>query len=104
MLCNATLLRVDPPSPAPAGEPISVRCALAAPTANELRWLAAAGLTASAVLYLPMTPGAPAIVAADDRLLVRLDGQLSTAYVAIHVSDRVGEAIRYRQIFLASPP
>jgi hypothetical protein len=100
MLYNAILLRIDPPSPAPAGDSISVRCALAAPTANELRWLQAADLSASAVLYLPMTPQAPALLAANDRLLVRLDGQSLATYIAVHVSDRIGDAIRYRQVFL----
>ena len=100
MLHNATLLRIDPPSPAPAGEPLAIRCALTAPTANELRWLEAAYITASAVLYLPALTNNPPSVSTGDRLLVRLDGRSAVQHEVVHILDRAGGAIRYTQVFL----
>jgi hypothetical protein len=100
MLHNATLLRIDPPSPALAGGPLSIRCALTAPTANALRWLEAAEITASAVLYLPPITGSPPNVATGDRVLIRLDGRSALEHEVVHILDRAGGAIRYTQVFL----
>lgn len=99
MLHNATLLRADPPPPSPGGPAVSVRCTLAAPTGGELQWLAASGVPAGAVLYLPLAAGAGA-VAVGYRLHVALDGRPTTSWRAVHVADRVGGALRYARVFL----
>ncbi|HEX8915990.1 MAG TPA: hypothetical protein VF796_26825 [Humisphaera sp.] len=103
MITNATLLRIDPPPPAPAapaGPPTDVRCAFCAPAATGLRWLSAARLSASAVLYLPLTDVGG--VSPGGRAWVRLDGHSAAAeWAVVHVAPRVGEVLRYVQVYLA---
>ena len=96
MLQNATLLQVDPPT----GEPIAIRCALAAPTASEQAWLVSAGMTASAVVYLPLTGTTLPAIAVDGVLVIQLDGQSQVHWQVVHVSDRIGGVLRYKQVFV----
>ena len=100
MLHNATLLQVDPPS----GDTLTLRCTLTAPTSSEQSWLDAAGVTASAVVYLPLTGGSLPAIAIDAVLVVRLDGQTPANWVVTHASDRVGGVLRYKQIFVVEQP
>jgi hypothetical protein len=96
---NARLLRVDPQPPAPGGPPTEARCTLCAPTAAGLRWLAAAGLSASAVLFVPLADADG--VVAGGRVLVRMDGGTRSAeWTVVHVATRVGEVLRYVQAYV----
>ncbi len=105
MLQNATLRRVDPPPPAPAGPALSVRCALATPTTRDLQWLAMAGIDASAVLYLSTAAGEQVgRWAVGGRVTVELDGCPAAAWRAVHVTTRAGDVLRYVQVFLIDDP
>lgn len=95
MLQNATIERMEP-----AGRPavrVSVRCALTMPTHRDLRWLTTAGVSATAMIYLPLEPGRTPGMHAGDRLTVRPDVGPAGEWVAQAVVARVGEAIRYVQ-------
>ena len=100
MLHNATLLRIDPPPPAPAGEPLSIRCAMARQPPTSCAWLEAADMAASAVLLPVIAHRHPPNIATGDRLLVRLDGRSALQHEVVHILDRAGGAIRYTQVFL----
>ena len=105
MLLNATLLRVDPPAPAPEGPAISVRCALTQLTADQQALDAAMGWGAVLVLYLPIgrvPPGGPPV--AGGQCLVQQDGQAAAAtYGVAAVQNRVGP-LSHLAVFLAPLP
>ena len=103
MLLNATLLRIDPPAPAPSGPSISVRCALTQLTADQQALDAAMGWGAVLVLYLPISrvpPEGPP--AAGGQCLVRQDGQAAATYATAAVQNRVGP-LSHLAVFLAPP-
>ena len=104
MLHNATLLRIDPPAPAPAGPSISVRCALTQLTGDQQALDAAMGWGAVMVLYLPTSrvPSAGPPVA-DGQCVVQLDGHAPATYRHAAVQNRVGP-LSHLAVFLAPPP
>jgi hypothetical protein len=68
-----------------------------------LRWLAQANLFASATLYLPLPPSGQEIaIGADDLLQIRSDGQSSSDWIAVNVSEQIGGVIRYVRVFLTT--
>jgi hypothetical protein len=67
-----------------------------------LRWLAQANLFASATL-LPLPPSGQEIaIGADDLLQIRSDGQSSSDWIAVNVSEQIGGVIRYVRVFLTT--
>lgn len=102
MLLNATLLRIDPPAPAPSGPSIAVRCALTQLTGDQQALDAAMGWGAVLVLYLPTSrvPATPPV--AGGQCLVQLDGHPAATYRHAAVQDRVGP-LNHLAVFLAPP-
>ena len=101
MILNTTLLRLDPPPPAPQGPALSIRCAATQPTGDQQAMSNALSLAAVLVLYLPMNqvpPAGPPVV--DGRIHLRLDGCPAATYRVAHVQDRAGP-LSHLQVFLA---
>jgi hypothetical protein len=108
MLLNSTLLRVSDPPPAPPGPDISVRCAVASPTAVELATMQAMSLDATLVMYLPMgsvsaAGGAPSV---GQHVTACVDGCPSSTHQVLRVADRVGlgGTLDHLQLFLGPVP
>jgi hypothetical protein len=106
MLQNATLLRVDPPPPAPPGVPRGQRCSVSPLTGSDLQWLQDNTNRAptAAVLYLPLLfpPLETVAIVEGDWLLIQLDGQPPALWRAEYVDRRVGNVIRYWRVFLTT--
>jgi hypothetical protein len=99
MLTNATLLRIDDPSPGPD---ISVRCSINPPTQAELAIAEAMGWAATGVLYVPTSEaGLGTDLAAGQVLVVQADGRPSRDWAVLGVVDRVGGLLSFFQVFAA---
>ena len=101
MLTNATLLRIDDPPPAAPGPAVAERCSVGLPGAGESAAAGAMGMSAAAVLYLPMDAagrvGAPAV---GQHVTVTIDGCPASAWRVVYAADRVGAVLSHVQVFL----
>ena len=100
MILNATLLRLDPPAPAPQGPDVLIRCALTTQTVEQGRRSRDFGLTVTHVAYLPIaktpTPGP----VANGQMCLRPDGLTAATYRIVEVVEHAGRTLGHVQASL----
>lgn len=101
MIFNATLLRLDPPPPAPQGPGVLVRCAMTAQTIEQGRQTRDLGLTATHVAYVPLAKAPSPGPQVEGRALVRADGGVATLYRVVQVLEHAGKTLGHVQVHLA---
>lgn len=110
MLYNATLLRIDPPSPAEPGPPISVRCTICDPSAAQTEVMSSDATLASSastaiMLYVRLDDLGPlAYPLVNGFVQVREDGQLEERYQVLQVSERIGTSLSHLEITVVPAP
>src|SRR5688572_5251415 len=102
MILNATLLRLDPPAPAPQGPDVLVRCALTTQTVAQEQRTRDLGLTVTHVAYIPIAQVPAAGAEVDGQVRIRTDGPAgSTAtYGIVEVIEHAGRALGHVQLAL----
>ena len=104
MIYNATLLRVDPPSPGSAGADVSVRCTLVGLSAEQARLNEIEGWGATSVIYVPLRHApSPRPVVACVALLRRDADSADTSWNVKQVIQRDGNTrtLDHMQIYVA---
>jgi hypothetical protein len=102
MIYNATLLRVDLPSPNPPGNSIEVRCALTPLSASQAELSALAGWGATCVVYVPLRRVPSPRPVATGHVLMRADGEDEEVLYAVkEVLQRNSPTLGHIQLYLA---
>ena len=102
MIYNATILRIDPPAPEPAGPDVAVRCALTPLSATQANTSADSGWGATLVAYVPLSRVPFPRPVADGQLLTRADGDAAdVVYTIKHVLHRHSRTLGHIQLYLA---
>ncbi len=102
MIFNATLLRVDPPPPAPQGPAMLVRCALTTPTVVQAQEIQAMNWSSSETLvaYLPLHALPAPWPEGEGRVQVQTDGGAATTFRIIRVVHREAATLGHLQLYL----
>src|SRR5688572_21628756 len=103
MILNATLLRLDPPPPAPQGPNVSIRCALTTQTVAQEQRTRDIGLSVTHVAYIPIAHVPSPAPVVDGRMRIRADGPAGTTatYGIVEVIEHPGRALGHVQVALA---
>ena len=103
MILNATLLRLDPPAPAPQGADVLVRCALTTQTVAQEQRTRDHGLTVTHVAYIPIAQAPSPGAEVDGQARIRTDGPggSTATYGIVEVIEHPGRALGHVQLALA---